>query len=368
MYRSPFQQNLAPWPIQKPTGAIMPRPPAIMATGRPVFTPYSGGAYRSSAPAATPAPAAGPPAGAAPIPPRSPDQTPWLKKWKDDGEGGWDKVWVKNPLYPVPEFVKKWQTDGEGGWNPVWAKNPDYVRPEKHPVGGPQLGTRPAGSGSGGANTPGAGAAGYFFTPFSNTSWGRRWKDAQGKWHITLGAQAPGEGAKYLDPSWVPDKWKMPGFDGSPPKDADGKPINPRDAAYFLNASGLRYKMDNQLTALQKVMDELRHRDPNGKTQFDLLNEGRLDQWRQKKDGTYSDLAQRGFYNSGMRGKTAAQLAYENAQGMDALNRQYGMKAQNKVLEGMDTVRHDVGNEMLQYLLSAMTAKKQLGLTETLGG
>lgn len=190
--------------------------------------------------------------------------------------------------------------------------------------------------------------AGVFFNPYSPTLYSQKNKTKFGTW-VTKNVKSPGAGATWTT---APKGLQFPGV---------GKgnlPINPRDAQYFLNTSGARYELQNRLRPLQQKLSEL-GAEYGGRTQFDALRDQAKAQWNQGARGAMSSAAARGIYDSGMRGKTARDLAGQWHTTSLGLRQQYGDIARQRLRTEIEGQRRDFGRDILTMLLDASRRKAQ---------
>lgn len=202
--------------------------------------------------------------------------------------------------------------------------------------------------------TPGAGV---YFNPYSPTLYSQKNKTKFGTW-VTRNVKAPGAGATWTT---APAGIRFPGV---------GKgnlPINPRDAQYFLQTSGARYELQNRLRPLEQKLAELNAR-VNGKTTYGVMRDAARSQWNRSARGAMSDLAQRGIYESGMRGKTASGLARQWQNTSLGLRQQYGDIARQRIRTELEGQRRDFGHDLLTMLLDASRRKAQYETGEFMPG
>jgi len=184
---------------------------------------------------------------------------------------------------------------------------------------------------------------GYYFNPYSKTLWGRRYKDAAGN--------LVNENEATLNSSNVDE------IDFS--KDA-GLPsgLDPRDALFFLQRTGAVNELENQLRPFGSQLDKLGKVDPaTGKRvfgQFDLLKRQAEDASRLQGDQLMSSLAQRGLYDSGMRGITGGELVKQLSSQVSDLNDSWGAGAESDLLRQQSDAQRNFGNGLIQQLLSLL--------------
>lgn len=190
--------------------------------------------------------------------------------------------------------------------------------------------------------------AGVFFNPYSPTLYSQKNKTKFGTW-VTKNVQAPKAGATWTS---APSHLRFPGV---------GKgnlPIDPKDAQYFLQTSGARYELANRLRPMQQKLAELNARH-NGGTTFDAMRNVAKAQWNQGARGAMSSMAARGVYDSGMRGKTASDLATQWQNTSLGLRQQYGDIARDRLRTEIEGQRRDFGRDILTMLLDASRRKLQ---------
>jgi len=190
--------------------------------------------------------------------------------------------------------------------------------------------------------------AGVYFNPYSPTLYSQKNKTKFGTW-VTKNVSAPGAGATWTS---APAGQRFPGVG------VGNLPINPRDAQYFMQTSGARYELANRLRPLQQKLSEL-GAEYGGRTQFDALRDQAKAQWNQGARGAMSGMAQRGVYDSGMRGKTARDLAGAWQNTSLGLRQQYGDIARQRLETEIAGQRRDFGRDILTMLLDAARRKAQ---------
>lgn len=198
---------------------------------------------------------------------------------------------------------------------------------------------------------------GYFFNPWSDTLWSKRNADGT----IELHAAAPGEGTSMLQNADLIGQYRLPGGGAG---NMFGN-TDMRTATQFLNDGSAKAGLISKLAPTSASLARLNAGGP-GNTRYDIDSRDYLDQWDDKKNQMYGQLAATGFGRSGMRLNAQASLAREKSQGLAQLDETVGSLAKQNLAAQQEEARRAWALNMLSQIMSDSMAKKNADTVEAL--